>query len=140
MRGGFTSLLKEPAGNPSTDERSDQRHSEAPLGASIPEGSFGRSVLCSLASMTGGGGNPPHPSRSECQYGAVDPVDTRELWNANAAALTDLSRAEFDVYRDLVNTPAFLALLPPVDGLRCLDLDAAKATTPGCSGTEAPKS
>lgn len=35
---------------------------------------------------------------------------------------TELSRAGFDVYRDLVNTPAFFALLPPLDGRRCLDL------------------
>jgi ubiquinone/menaquinone biosynthesis C-methylase UbiE len=48
--------------------------------------------------------------------------DTRALWSANAAAWTDLTRAGFDVYRDLVNTPAFFALLPPIDGLRCLDL------------------
>jgi SAM-dependent methyltransferase len=48
--------------------------------------------------------------------------DTRKLWNANAAAWTELSRAGFDVYRDLVNTPAFFALLPPVEGLVCLDL------------------
>ncbi len=48
--------------------------------------------------------------------------DTRKLWNANAAAWTELSRAGFDLYRDLVNTPAFFALLPPVDGLLCLDL------------------
>jgi SAM-dependent methyltransferase len=52
----------------------------------------------------------------------VDRLDTRALWNANAAAWTELSRAGFDVYRDLVNTPAFFALLPPVAGLRCLDL------------------
>jgi len=43
-------------------------------------------------------------------------------WNANAAAWTELSRAGFDRYRDLVNTPAFFGLLPPVDGLVCLDL------------------
>lgn len=48
--------------------------------------------------------------------------DTRELWNANASAWTELSRAGFDVYRDLVNTPAFFALLPEVAGLSCLDL------------------
>lgn len=48
--------------------------------------------------------------------------DTRALWNANAAAWTELSRAGFDLYRDLVNTPAFFELLPPVDGLACLDL------------------
>src|SRR5690348_877946 len=33
-----------------------------------------------------------------------------------------MSRAGFDRYRDLVNTPGFFALLPPVDGLTCLDL------------------
>ncbi len=48
--------------------------------------------------------------------------DTRKLWNANAPAWTELSRAGFDVYRDLVNTPAFFAMLPPVDRLSCLDL------------------
>jgi ubiquinone/menaquinone biosynthesis C-methylase UbiE len=46
----------------------------------------------------------------------------RGQWNANAAAWTGLSRAGFDVYRDWVNTPAFFELLPPVDGLLCLDL------------------
>jgi len=48
--------------------------------------------------------------------------DIRGQWNANAAAWTELSRAGFDRYRDLVNTPAFFGLLPPVDGLVCLDL------------------
>ena len=43
--------------------------------------------------------------------------DTRKLWDANARAWTRLSRAGFDVYRDLVNTPAFFAMLPPVSGL-----------------------
>jgi len=52
----------------------------------------------------------------------VERPDTRRLWNENAPAWTELSRAGFDVYRDLVNTPAFFALLPPVDGLLCLDL------------------
>lgn len=48
--------------------------------------------------------------------------DTRALWNANAPAWTGLSRAGLDRYRDLVNTPAFFLLLPPVEGLTCLDL------------------
>jgi len=46
----------------------------------------------------------------------------RRQWNANAAAWTELSRAGFDLYRDLINIPAFFGLLPPVDGLMCLDL------------------
>lgn len=48
--------------------------------------------------------------------------DTRRLWDANASAWIELSRAGFDIYRDLVNTPAFFALLPGVDGLFGLDL------------------
>jgi SAM-dependent methyltransferase len=46
----------------------------------------------------------------------------RAQWNANAPGWTEMARAGGDYYRDLVNTPAFLALLPPVDGLACLDL------------------
>jgi SAM-dependent methyltransferase len=46
----------------------------------------------------------------------------RRIWTANATAWTELSRGGFDVYRDLVNTPAFLRLLPEVEGLTGLDL------------------
>lgn len=49
-------------------------------------------------------------------------MEPRDLWNANAPTWTELTRAGYDVYRDLVNTPAFFDLLPPVDGLSCLDL------------------
>jgi len=52
----------------------------------------------------------------------VEAPDIRGQWNANAAAWTEMSRAGFDRYRDLVNTPGFFALLPAVDGLTCLDL------------------
>jgi ubiquinone/menaquinone biosynthesis C-methylase UbiE len=52
----------------------------------------------------------------------VEAPDIRRQWNANAAAWTEMSRAGFDRYRDLVNTPGFFALLPAVDGLTCLDL------------------
>jgi SAM-dependent methyltransferase len=52
----------------------------------------------------------------------VERRDTREIWDANATAWVELSRAGYDVYRDLVNTPAFFALLPGVDGLFGLDL------------------
>jgi SAM-dependent methyltransferase len=52
----------------------------------------------------------------------VERPDTRAIWDANAPAWIDLSRAGFDVYRDVVNTPAFLAMLPSVAGLRALDL------------------
>jgi ubiquinone/menaquinone biosynthesis C-methylase UbiE len=44
------------------------------------------------------------------------------LWNENADAWTRLSRAGYDVYRDHLNTPAFLEILPPVKGLSGLDI------------------
>jgi len=43
-------------------------------------------------------------------------------WNENAEAWTHLSRLGYDVYRDLVNTPAFLKILPEVKGLIGLDV------------------
>ncbi len=42
-------------------------------------------------------------------------------WDGNAAAWTQLARKGYDVYRDAVNTPAFLDLLPNVNGLSGLD-------------------
>ena len=52
-------------------------------------------------------------------------MDHREVgrfWNANARAWTRLSRAGYDTYRDHLNTPAFLDLLPGVAGQRGLDI------------------
>jgi ubiquinone/menaquinone biosynthesis C-methylase UbiE len=43
-------------------------------------------------------------------------------WNANADAWTKLARAGYDIYRDHLNTPAFLLMLPSVDGLSGLDI------------------
>ena len=43
-------------------------------------------------------------------------------WEANAETWTRHARAGLDTYRDWVNTPAFLAMLPPVKGLRGLDI------------------
>jgi SAM-dependent methyltransferase len=43
-------------------------------------------------------------------------------WEQNAEVWTRLCRRGFDVYRDLLNTPAFLDLLPDVHGLTGLDL------------------
>lgn len=45
-----------------------------------------------------------------------------DCWNGNAEAWTKLARAGYDVYRDQLNTPAFLAMLPPVEGQTGLDL------------------
>jgi len=44
------------------------------------------------------------------------------FWNANADAWTTLARAGYDVYRDYLNTPAFLAMLPDVEGMSGLDI------------------
>jgi ubiquinone/menaquinone biosynthesis C-methylase UbiE len=44
------------------------------------------------------------------------------LWNANAYAWTTLARAGYDIYRDYLNTPAFFAMLPPINGLAGLDI------------------
>lgn len=43
-------------------------------------------------------------------------------WEGNALAWTRLSRQGWDVYRDAVNTPAFLDLLPDVTGKKGLDV------------------
>ncbi len=52
-------------------------------------------------------------------------MDHREVgryWNGNAEAWTQLARAGYDVYRDYLNTPAFLAMLPDVRGLSGIDI------------------
>lgn len=69
-----------------------------------------------------GDSSAQHRSCPGCEDVAVEAPDTRKLWNANARAWTEPSRAGFDVYRDLVNTPAFFAMLPAVSGLVGLDL------------------
>jgi len=54
-----------------------------------------------------------------------EPLDHNEVgryWDANADAWTELSRAGYDVYRDLLNTPSFLDMLPDVAGLCGLDI------------------
>ena len=43
----------------------------------------------------------------------MDPVKVAAYWEANAEAWTRLARAGYDVYRDALNTPAFLEMLPP---------------------------
>ena len=52
-------------------------------------------------------------------------MDHREVgryWDGNADAWTKLARAGYDVYRDYLNTPAFFAMLPDVEGLLGLDI------------------
>jgi ubiquinone/menaquinone biosynthesis C-methylase UbiE len=43
-------------------------------------------------------------------------------WDSNALAWTLLARQGWDIYRDALNTPAFLDLLPDVTGKRGLDV------------------
>ncbi|MBY4629266.1 class I SAM-dependent methyltransferase [Rhizobium croatiense] len=48
--------------------------------------------------------------------------DVAAHWESNAETWTIYSRAGYDKYRDALNTPAFLNMLPPVAGLAGLDL------------------
>ena len=58
----------------------------------------------------------------------MKPSDVAGLWEGNADAWTRLSRAGYDVYRDALNTPAFLYILPAVEGLTGLDLGCGEGT------------
>jgi len=52
----------------------------------------------------------------------VDDHDVARYWNENAPDWTRAVRAGWDVYREHVNNPAFLDMLPDLAGLRVLDL------------------
>ena len=45
-----------------------------------------------------------------------------QYWNENAPAWTILSRSGYDVYRDHLNTPAFLENLPSIDKLYGIEI------------------
>ena len=49
-------------------------------------------------------------------------AEAAACWEANAEIWTRHARAGLDVYRDCLNTPAFLAMLPAVTGLCGLDV------------------
>lgn len=49
-------------------------------------------------------------------------TDVTKHWEANAETWTKHARAGYDVYRDALNTPAFLAMLPEIKGLAGLDI------------------
>ncbi|OHV85271.1 class I SAM-dependent methyltransferase [Ensifer sp. LCM 4579] len=49
-------------------------------------------------------------------------------WEGNAENWTKFSRAGYDIYRDALNTPAFLDTIPPVAALRGLDLGCGEGT------------
>jgi ubiquinone/menaquinone biosynthesis C-methylase UbiE len=52
----------------------------------------------------------------------VDHREAGRYWERNARAWTILARQGWDVYRDAVNTPAFLGMLPDVGGKTGLDV------------------
>jgi ubiquinone/menaquinone biosynthesis C-methylase UbiE len=52
----------------------------------------------------------------------MDHKTVGRYWNGNAEVWTQLARAGYDVYRDYLNTPAFLAMLPDVHGLKGIDI------------------
>jgi SAM-dependent methyltransferase len=55
-------------------------------------------------------------------------IEVAQHWEANADAWTRQSRAGYDVYRDALNTPAFLAVLPSVEGLSGLDVGCGEGS------------
>ncbi len=58
----------------------------------------------------------------------MDHREAGQYWNDSAEVWTTLSRMGFDVYRDYLNTPAFFAMLPSVDGLSGLDIGCGEGT------------
>ena len=46
----------------------------------------------------------------------MDDREVGKLWEQNADAWTKLARMGYDIYRDFLNTPAFLKMLPDVSG------------------------
>jgi SAM-dependent methyltransferase len=52
----------------------------------------------------------------------MERAEVAQYWEANAETWTRHARAGYDIYRDRLNTPAFLNMLPPVDGLSGLDI------------------
>jgi SAM-dependent methyltransferase len=55
-------------------------------------------------------------------------TDVARHWEANAETWTRHARAGYDIYRDGLNTPAFLDNLPPVHGLRGLDIGCGEGS------------
>lgn len=57
----------------------------------------------------------------------MEPRDAAMMWEANAETWTAHARAGYDRYRDLVNTPGFLAMLPDIAGRHGLDIGCGEA-------------
>lgn len=58
----------------------------------------------------------------------MDHNEAGRYWDGNAEAWTKLSRQGYDVCRDYVGTPWFMANLPDVRGLRGLDIGCGEGT------------
>lgn len=52
----------------------------------------------------------------------MDHNEAGKYWEGNAEGWTRMSRAGYDVSRDLFNTPTFLKILPEINGLAGLDI------------------
>src|SRR5947207_9052158 len=55
-------------------------------------------------------------------------TEVAQYWEANAETWTRHARAGYDIYRDGLNTPAFLDMLPPVHGLSGLDIGCGEGS------------
>src|SRR5438132_10310408 len=55
-------------------------------------------------------------------------AEVAEMWEANAEIWTRHARTGYDVYRDALNPPAFLAMLPPIGGLHGLDVGCGEGS------------
>lgn len=53
---------------------------------------------------------------------SMNHLEVGACWNGNAPAWTELARAGHDVYRDYLNTPGYLAMLPPISKLEGIDI------------------
>lgn len=58
----------------------------------------------------------------------INSDEVARYWENNAEDWTRQSRAGCDVYRDALNTPAFLAILPDIKGLTGLDIGCGEGT------------
>jgi len=58
----------------------------------------------------------------------MDASEVAACWEANAETWTRHARAGYDLYRDALNTPAFLANLPDIAGLNGLDIGCGEGS------------
>jgi len=56
----------------------------------------------------------------------------RRYWDENAENWNRLAKTDYNFYRDYLNMPAFIAILPEVKGLSGLDIGCGEGHKPGC--------